>query len=81
MPPDRGFGDSKIKIVTVKGTELNATATAIGSSAPSACHIAPPLPYTTRPSYGRFTASRYPTRTVAIGNSQGQPAIGSKIDS
>ena len=34
------FGDSKIKIITVIGTELRATATAIGSSAPSACHIA-----------------------------------------
>jgi hypothetical protein len=34
------LGDSKIKMVTVIGTELNATATAIGSSPPSACHIA-----------------------------------------
>jgi hypothetical protein len=38
------LGESKIKIVTVRGTELNARATAIGSSAPSACHIAPDRP-------------------------------------
>ena len=40
------LGESKIKMVTVMGTELSATATAIGSSPPSACHIAPdrPLP-------------------------------------
>jgi hypothetical protein len=33
------FGDSKSKIVTVIGTELTATATAIGSSPPNACHM------------------------------------------
>ena len=38
------FGDNKIKIVTVMGTVLSATATAIGSSPPSACHIAPDRP-------------------------------------
>jgi hypothetical protein len=35
------LGESKIKIVTVIGTELTATATAIGISPPSACHIVP----------------------------------------
>jgi hypothetical protein len=40
------LGESKIKIVTVIGTELIATATAIGSNPPSACHIVLDRPLT-----------------------------------
>jgi hypothetical protein len=81
------FGDSKIKIVTVKGTELSATAKAIGSSAPSPSHIPPDHPLwpeaSTLPDWlapVRFIEEGAWTSSARL-HSKAEQTIRSKIDS